>query len=487
MAAAAVGMVGGGIASSVLAEPAGAAVSPGVGSSYAQGFQVTPHEGSLAVGGVFDEALAGHTDKIARAQSQGLDLGAVGTSIKGYNCGSPPTALANYVPDPLQAETPSNGGKTTGSAGPSPQSNNSDGSTEYVLADSSPYGEADTVFGGTIAAPSNLITIAHVASKAWSGLVNGNRVAAATTDIGQVTIAGSVTLSGLHWETTFPSGGSAKPTSSFAINKVTVAGQSLPPADLSAVANAANQALGKLGIVLVFPTSTSAQGIQFESPLQIEVVPSSTRDGITDPVISGVVAKNEYPIANALENGFANSSPPYNALAPLEQGPTGSPQQQLEAALCQSDTPITVADITVAAFTAGGYFNIGLGGVNATSGNLPVNPFSLSVFSPFSLPGSTQTIPGSAGLAATPGTSGGGPAASPAQSNLPNPTSSAAPAPSGNSGAAPASISPAAAVAHAASGPLLGVGLGVLGLLGLLAELDRRSIRRTVRSAVFEE
>ena len=485
-AAVAVGMVGAGIASSVLTEPAGASVSPGVGSSYAQGFQVTPHEGSLAVGGVFDEALAGHTDQIARAQSQGLDLGAVGTSIKGYNCGQPPSAAAAYVPDPLQAETPSNGGKDTSTAGP--QSNNSDGSTEYVLANGSPYGEADTVFGGVIAAPSNLISISHVASKAWSGIVNGDRVAAATTDIGQVSIAGTVTLSGLHWEATFPSGASAKPTSTFDINKVTVAGQSLPTGDLSAVADAVNQALGKLGIELVFPSSTNAQGIQFESPLQVEVVPNSTRDGITDPVITGVVGTNEYPIASGLENGFANTSAPYNALAPTEQGAPGSPQQQLEAALCQSDTPITVADITIAAFTAGGYFNLGLGGVNATSGALPSNPYSLNAFAPFSLPGSTQVIPGTPGtpaVAGAIGTANALPAASIGSSPAAAP--SVAPSSSGTPASAPASISPAASVAHAASGPLLGVGLGVLGLLGLLAELDRRSIRRTVRSAVFEE
>lgn len=484
-------MVGAGVASGLLTEPAGAAVPPGVGSSYAQGFQVTPHEGSLAVGGVFDEALAGHTDQIARAQSQGLDLGAVGTSIKGYNCGSPPTALANFVPDPLQAETPSNGGKDTNSAGPSPQSNNSDGSTEYVLANGSPYGEADTIFGGTIAAPANLITIAHVASKAWSGVVDGNRVAAATTDIGQVTIAGTVSLSGLHWEAEFPSGGDTKPTSTFSINKVTIAGQSIPATDLSAVANAVNQALGKIGIELAFPESSFAQGIQFESPMQVEVVPNDTRDNVTDPVISGVVGQNEYPIATGLESGFANTSAPYNALAPLEQGAPGSPQQQLEAALCQTDTPITVADVTMASFTRGGYFNIGLGGVNATSGALPSNPYSLFAFTPFSLPGTTQVIPGTPGTPAVAASTGtvAGPQAAPTGSKLPNTVTPSVSPPSttGNPAAAPASISPAAAVVHTASGPLLGVGLGVLGLLGVLAELDRRSIRRTVRSAVFEE
>src|SRR5437899_2089826 len=71
--------------------PAGADPAPGVGSSYAQSLQVTPHEGSLAVGAVLGEALAGHTNGVARAQSQGEDLGAIGLSLEGYNCGTEPS------------------------------------------------------------------------------------------------------------------------------------------------------------------------------------------------------------------------------------------------------------------------------------------------------------------------------------------------------------------------------------------------------------
>src|SRR5439155_7468292 len=93
------------------ASNAGAAVAPGIGSSYAQSFQVTPHEGSLAVGLVLGEALAGHTNNVARAQSQGEDLGAVGLSMQGYTCGQPPNpTVVALVPNPLQAETPANGG-----------------------------------------------------------------------------------------------------------------------------------------------------------------------------------------------------------------------------------------------------------------------------------------------------------------------------------------------------------------------------------------
>src|SRR5438270_12238525 len=58
-------------------------ISPGIGSSYAQSLQVTPHEGSLAVGVVLGEALAGHTNGVARAQSQGEDLGSIGLALEG--------------------------------------------------------------------------------------------------------------------------------------------------------------------------------------------------------------------------------------------------------------------------------------------------------------------------------------------------------------------------------------------------------------------
>ena len=477
---------------------AAASVDPGTGTSYAQAMQVTPHEGSLAVGGVFDEALAGHTDQIARAQSQGLDLGAVGTSIKGYNCGQPPTKLADYVPSPLEAETPSSGGTTEQSVGPSPSDNNSDGSVEHVVASGTPYGEADTTFGGKLAAPGNAVTIAEMASKAWSGLVNGSREAGATVDIGSVDIAGVVALTGLHWASVYPSGpGALPPTGTFSIAKAAVNGQSIPTGDLSTVAAAVNQALAPLGIQLAFPSGTTAQGIQFESPLQIEVVPSDTRDQVTDPVISGGVEQNFYPVANGLENGFASTSPPYNALAPTESGPPGSPQQQLQTALCQSDTPITVLDITIASFTAGGFFNIGLGGVNATSADLAANPYNLSAFSPFSLPGSTQVIPGTPGTAGSAAVgAGSAPSAGPAPSTAASPTAlggstGASPQPAGAPGGtqqySPASTSPAATIMRTASGPLLAVGFGVLGLLAVLAEADRRVIRRTVHKAAFQE
>lgn len=458
-----VGLITGGAAS--------ADSDPGIGSSYAQGFQVTPHEGSLAVGAVFDEALAGHTDKIARAQSQGLDLGAVGASIKGYNCGQPPTKLADYVPDPINAETPSNGGSQEASAGPSPNDNNSDGSVEHVLANDNPLGEADTTLAGPVSAPNNFIAVSGVASKAWSGLLNGARDAGATVDIGNVTIAGVVTLSHLHWSADYPATG--QPKSVFSIGNAVINGTPVPTGDPSQVVAAANQALGSVGVALTYPTASNVQGIEFLTPLQIAVVPNSTRNGVTDPVISGVVEPNYYPLANGLENGFASTSSPYNSLAPIEQN---DPSGQLQQALCQSDTPITVLDITMASFTAGGYFNVALGGVNASSGPLPTNQYNLAMFSLGGLSAASSQFgaAGTTGLAGTPAIAGTPGASIPGSSGSGGSTSGQR-------------LTPAASVTAEAAGPLLGIGLGVLGLLGLLAEADRRMIRRASATAIFEE
>src|SRR5258708_13185978 len=79
------GAVGYGPASTARAD-----VAPGTGGSYAQSLQVTPHEGSLAVGVVMGEALPGPTNSIARAQSQAIDLGAAAARITGSTSRTPP-------------------------------------------------------------------------------------------------------------------------------------------------------------------------------------------------------------------------------------------------------------------------------------------------------------------------------------------------------------------------------------------------------------
>lgn len=472
-----------------------ATVSPGQGSSYAQSLQATPHDGALAVGVVLGEALAGHTNYVARAQSQGIDLGAIGTSLTGYNCGTQ-SFKPNQIPQALQTETGQPGAEQgqTQTLDPAQGANQpSFGSYEHVLANRVPYGEADTAFG-----PLNLsgITVSGLQSKAWSGLLAGRRVAGATSDVGQLDIAGLVQLGGMHWQTEYPSGDAARPSGSFTLGSLQIHGVPVPlNQSLAAVQNIINTALAPVGLEVLMPVSKVAQGIQSVTPLQVEAVPNPTRDNIVNIPLNATEGQQQQ-VFGGLENGFP-----------------GEPSS-LAAALCQSDTPITVAQIAIASVNGGGYLSIGLGGVNSSSSDVAVNPYRLggfgglgggaslgtgsgSVGSPgtAAAPGATSTTASAAVPAVSvPAATGSSPvvAAGPAPA-VATPSGSGAGTPAGSpitAGPAPAvqqaALSPASA-SYAAGGPLLGIGLGGLALLALLAEGDRRMMRRAQHTVHFEE
>ena len=427
------------------------------GSSSAQSLQITPHEGSLAVGAIFGEALAGNTGGFAKAQSQGVNLGAVGASLKGYNCGTAPSQQQqDLVPDPLITETGDQGAAQGVSQGPS-QSDY--GANEFVLANDTPYSEADTTYVGPLADPTNAIQISGMKSKAWSGVVNGISEAGATSDIASVSLGGgAVVLQGLHWETSYPVNGNAQPTGLFTLGRAVISGTAVPTQDLSAVATAVNQVLGTIGLQVGFPQASNQQGIEFVDPLQIEVVPNNTRDGVLDPVVAGLQPVY-YPITSGLENGFSSDPSPYNSLGQIEPA-------QLAQELCQSDTPITVADITIASLDGGGFFNLALGGVNSSDGPLAANPFQLGELGLGTLGGTSQLLAGAAGTLGTPGSLGTGAVKA------------------GNTQTAPLREAVRArATGFAPGGPMLAAGLGGLGLLLGLAEGDRRLMRRAQKAA----
>ncbi|MHB8463311.1 MAG: hypothetical protein ACYDH6_00855 [Acidimicrobiales bacterium] len=456
---------------------AGAVVVPGQGSSYAQSLYVTPKEGSLAVGVVLGEALAGHTNSFARAQSQGMDLGAVGLSLTaGVNCGNNAPLSPHQIPQPLETETAAKGAaegitqgpltpsgtSTKSSSGATPDPPPSFGSTEFVQATAVPYGLADTSYAPLDGA--GVFTVAGMRSRAWSGVVKGERVAGATSDIGSLGLVNTATgplvkLNGLHWEATFPSGGSTKPSGSFSIGQVIVNGTALPLGDdLSAVQSAINQVLGKVGVEVVLPDVSLVRGVETVSALQLLVVRNDARDNLL-----GLVT-------------IPAQGPQQTLLGGLEHGFPGAPASVAKVT-CPTDVPITVGEVVIASFTGGGYFSSGFGGVNATSGDVKNGGFRLNRFG-LALPGQTTVvIPGTAGV---PGSVGAPSNAAPSGG-----TAEAIPSTTGSGGTA---IAAAPAAAHnSAAGPLLGVGLAGLALLALLVEGDRRKMRRALRASVVKE
>jgi hypothetical protein len=482
--------------------PAGATVSAGQGSASAQAIAIQPHEGSLATGVVMGEALAGHTGNYARGQSQGVDLGAIGLSLKGYDCSNltpaqggpvpPSPSVANSVPTALEVETPPGGGQAEKSIGAqqgyymqntgNSTSNPSQapppptyGWTESALANGVPYADAQTTLVQSIDA--SLVSVSDVSSKAWSGLVDGQREAGATVDIGSLNIgagSSSVSLSGLQWSAVYPSGGSAKPSANFSIGKLMVGGLAVPTTqNPSAIQALIDKALAPLGMEANLPsvsTDSTSSSVSI-SPLQLAVVPNSNRDTLLNSALN--------PFGPATNQLFLD----------LENGFPGEPNSLLDV-LCRSDSAITVLDITLASVTGGGYASASFGGVTASSSDLAANPFHLSLFASGGLSASqTQFIPGTAG------TSAGGQAGGSATPSVVAPSAPAASGGTGSgspSGTSPAggttqSYVPASAGEFGGGGPLLAIGLGGLALVGLLAEADRRMMRRALHTATFEE
>jgi hypothetical protein len=168
----------------------------------------------------------------------------------------------------------------------------------------------------------------------------------------------------------------------------------------------------------------------------------------------------------------------------------------LAQALCQSDTPITVAQVAIASVNGGGYLSAALGGVSATSSEVAGNQYNLSLPGLLSLGGSATDGGGSQLGVAPAGAVAGlsGSAVNPSLAAPAVPSAGAVPAvPASTQAAGPATTTAApvvaspAAAAYSPGGPLLAIGLAGLGLLAVLAEADRRMMRRAQHTINFEE
>lgn len=424
----------------------------GTASAIAQSYKVNPTAASLSIGVTFGLSLADYTNKVARAESQAINLGVIGTTLAGEPCdGGDPTLSSEKQPQGLRAESTD----PKAAEGYSEQDKYAPVITKSVRAAGTPESEAQTT---TIPlGQSGVLEMKGVKSDALTHVIDGKtREAKATVDVQSIDIAGVVYLGDLHWEAIYRTGADTTKAGKFTIGDAVVSGNpvAVPQGDPSQAFDALNTALAPLGIELVAPKAYENAGIQFIDPLTIQVVPSTTRDQAT-----GNVLNTAHPVRESL----------YDALLKLD---------------CKNATYITVSDIVLGSITGSGSFQVLVGGGQATSGELKTTSF-LKGFDTGNLPGLDDISGGPLG-GSTGGDSLGG-------SSLSDSSSSAAPA--GGSGTTSASTGKSnggneqAAATPAASHRPLGkrggalAAVGGLGLLLLLAmaEGDRRMMRRAQR------
>lgn len=432
------------------AQGAPGGLQPGRGLAIAETQKIDPKAGGLSLGITMGRSIAGHQNTVAQASSQAVDLGVIGTTAAAQQCdGSAPSLPADKQPqaiqvDSRQADPHQTSDQDQVAGAPIP-------SRREALATNAPYGEAITTTGPLDI--SGLIKIGQGVSRTYSGIVDDGkaREAKATVDIDGITFPGGISMSGLHWEATWRSTDDNPAKGFFTIGSASAGGQSLPTNDPSDTLAKLNDALKPLGYAVRPPKAYSRGGAQYVDPMGIEVFPSPTRDALANTLLGGI-----QPIREDLFTALLNQD-------------------------CKNSTYITVFDVAVGAMTGGGSFNLILGGVQATSGDALSNQYCLGCggnSSPLTLGGNNASNVLSPSSAI--GTSKSAtPAAAPAANTG-----------GGNAAAAPAAVTPAASTKTkgARGGAMAGVGLASLGLLGLMAEGDRRKMRRAQREIPqFEE
>ncbi len=425
------------IATWVASSTAGAVSDPGQGTAVGQILRVDPRAGSLSVGVGVGEALAGHQNQSAKAQSLSLDLGVIGTSLTTASCGSAPAFQPNQLPQTLIVES----GQPNADKGETATQYGA--LTQYGIATKAPLARAVTTIA-PLTIP-GLLSIAGGTATSWSGIVDGHRQAGATVDITGISILGQVSLAALHWEVLHQSTGPEVHTGSFSIGAIKLAGTTVSLPDVTTALSQANGILGLVGIHLDPPKVHLTQGIEYVDPLQIAVVPNATRDKLAS-VLLGAVQPVRQPLYSAILK-----------------------------AICKASTAIEVSDIAIGAVTGAGSFDLQFGGVQAGTGEVSKNGFNLGI------PGISLNVPPV--LTSSGGTQESSSYAAPSASG-PAPTDSVTTLPTPAAGPLhQQAIRPITASKGHKGGALAVVALVGLALLALIAEGDRRMMRRAQRAA----
>ncbi|MGH9184684.1 MAG: hypothetical protein ACRD0U_02535, partial [Acidimicrobiales bacterium] len=335
--------------------------------------------------------------------------------------------------------------------------------TKHAEATPDPYSRAVTTTGPRDIIP-GVLSLGPATSETITRFVDGTREAIARSDISSLNILGGVvTLNGLQWEAIHRSGAVNELVGTFSIGGgsqrsvldpvlapvLGLLGPASPlPVDLINLLSTVGDVLRPLGINLEMPRAYEAAGSQFVEPLKIGIVPSAVRDNLLNELLQSLQPVRE-PVIDAL----------------FEQD-------------CRTEDLVTVADIAVGTFTGSGDFHAELGGVQATSREVKQSCFLCRQGS--SGAGAVSIPP----VARTPGTPGtpGTPAlpATPAPAATPSAPAVASTTPEQTRKAQPASTE------GKRGGAMALVGAIGLGLLAVVAEGDRRKMRKAQRMIPVE-
>ncbi|HEX3840036.1 MAG TPA: hypothetical protein VHU85_04510 [Acidimicrobiales bacterium] len=386
---------------------------PGTSTATASALSLVPSTGGLGYTITFSTSNAEYEQGLAKALSQTLNLGVIGTILTTASCNMPAAVPASALPQPVSLENNAAPPTKTLTVAGTFNGSGAGAGVEQASVTGTPSASSSTR-GGDFAV-AGAIDLSGLNSAATAGVVNNQtRSVDSSVDIGSLSLLGGlVVLKGLHWEASQQSGAANTSAATFAMGAAVVAGVTLPtptPAQLATVIGIVNTALSPTGFRINLPAVTQTANAHDGNGATTKISPLSI--GIDSSALGAAVIGSQLTSAQPLKTAIDNA---------------------LIAANCQlSGDLLPIGDIALGVPAGGGGLDVDLGGATVNiNADPPVNAFGSFGLSGNTAPsdtgGSTGTFtPGDAGTPFIPGTSG--------TSGLSD-TSSSTPSSSGPSGA----------------------------------------------------
>lgn len=332
---------------------------------------VGPGVGNLALAMTTGTAVTQVTNSLAQATSQAADLGLIGSSLTAETCRGTQNVEPEDLPQPLSVDNRDGDAQATaaeggGDGGPAL------GHKAAAATDEPPAARARTT-GVRMELP-GIGEIGGGEAEASTRVLPGAGREAVATVRAAVRLAGAVELSGMRWRAHHRTGTDPLAEGAFTVEEAVVGGAPVPTGDTAALEDAVNAALEPLGLTVRFPTVervTAPNDFVRVTPLLVELRDSPAGKAVLGPVLDAT------------------------------RDQRGQAFDDLVAVACDLASLLLVGDVAVSVVGGTGFLTLGIGGVEASSGDLAVgNPFGVA---PPLAPTAAPLAGGAPGVAPTPG------------------------------------------------------------------------------------
>ena len=369
---------------------------PGTATATAQPLAIKPSTAGLGYTMTLANSSAEYEQGLAKALSQTLNLGSIGTTLTSASCGKPADIQGSSLPQPASVESDQVPPTQTLTVAGTFNGSGAGAGIEQASVTKQPLATATTKGGDMNVV--GAFDMSGLQSMAQAQVVNGQtRAAEATSDVGQISLLGGViVLKGLHWEAAQQTGAANTSNASFSLGSIVVSGVPLPtatPAQLATAIGVVNTALAPSGFHITLPQVTQTPDAHDGNGSTAQVTDLSI--GIDNSALGAEVVGSQLSTAQPLRTAI---------------------DQAIIGGNCSLGEELVIGDIILGVPSGGGGLDLNFGSATVNiSADPPVNPFGSFGLAgansgPTDTGGSTGSFtPGDAGsssIAGTPGDAG---------------------------------------------------------------------------------